>query len=116
MKWVEVDTKVKGYGRDIIYANEMFWLAHYNPNGIAYSNDLKKWIDIKLDDSKFELSNLAYGNGIFIANGSSGTENKTYIAISEDGINWNYKQLDIQTTSKLSLNINSCKFTLCPRL
>lgn len=110
MKWVEVDTKVKGYGRDIIYAKDMFWLAHYEPSGIAYSSDLKKWIDIKLDDSKFKLTNLAYGNDLFMASGMSGSEDKTYIAMSKDGINWNYKQLDIQTTSKLSLNINSCKF------
>lgn len=110
MEWKSVDTKIVGYGRDIIYANEKFWLAHYLPSGIASSSDLITWNDVKLDDSKFKAYHLAYGNGKFLVTGASGTENKTYIAISNDGIAWTYKQLDIKTSSNLSLNINTCKF------
>ena len=95
MEWKSVDTKIVGWGRDIIYANEKFWLAHYLPSGIASSSDLENWRDVQLDESKFECWNLAYGNGKFIAKGGSGKENKTYIAISNDGIDWNYKIVDL---------------------
>lgn len=108
MEWKSVDTKVLGYGRDIIFANEKFWLAHYLPSGIANSSDLENWSDVKLDDSKFEVRNLAYGNGKFVATGNSGKEGKTYIAISTDGVNWNYKIVD--TGKDFSITSNSCRF------
>ena len=108
MEWKSVDTKIVGWGRDIIYANEKFWLAHYLPSGIASSSDLENWRDVQLDESKFECWNLAYGNGKFIATGGSGKENKTYIAISNDGIDWNYKIVD--TGKDFSITSNSCRF------
>lgn len=108
MEWKSVDTKIVGWGRDIIYANEKFWLAHYLPSGIASSSDLENWRDVQLDESKFECWNLAYGNGKFIATGGSGKEDKTYIAISNDGIDWNYKIVD--TGKDFSITSNSCRF------
>lgn len=109
MKWVDVDTKVKGYGQDIIYANEMFWLAHYDPCGIAYSNDLKNWTDIKLDSTKIsQTKNLAFGNSKFMITGNANEGSNTYIAISDDGINWNYN--NINTGKDFSITSNSCRF------
>ena len=109
MKWVDVDTKVKGYGRDIIYANEMFWLTHYDPCGIAYSNDLKNWTDIKLDSTKIsQTKNLAFGNSKFMITGNANEGSNTYIAISDDGINWNYN--NINTGKDFSITSNSCRF------
>lgn len=109
MKWVDVDTNVKGYGQDIIYANEMFWLAHYDPCGIAYSNDLKNWTDIKLDSSKIsQTKSLAFGNSKFMITGNANDGSNTYIAISDDGINWNYN--NINTGKDFSMTSNSCRF------
>ena len=109
MKWVDVDTKVKGYGQDIIYANEMFWLTHYDPCGIAYSNDLKNWTDIKLDSTKIsQTKNLAFGNSKFMITGNANDSSNTYIAISDDGINWNYN--NINTGKDFSITSNSCRF------
>lgn len=109
MKWVEVDTKIKGYGQDIVYANEKYYLSHYNPNGIAVSEDLKVWKDIILDSEKLgRANNIAYGNSTFIVTGEAGNLNKTYIYISKDGINWNFKELN--TGQSFSMHNNTCKF------
>lgn len=110
MKWIEIDTNIEGYGHDIIYANEKYYIAHQNPSGVAHSTNLKEWIEVPIDQKKLNASDIAYGNGKFILVGSSGAEENTYIATSEDGINWDYKKIDIQTSSQLSLNLNTCKF------
>lgn len=109
MKWIELDTKVKGYGQDILYANGKYYLVHYNPNGIAVSEDLKVWQDIVLDSEKIEeTNNIAYGNGTFIITGVAGKTNKTYIYISKDGVNWSSKELN--TGKSFSMHNNTCKF------
>ena len=49
MKWNAIDTKVKGIGRDIVFANGKYYLCHYNPNGIAISDNLKTWTNIEIN-------------------------------------------------------------------
>ena len=108
MKWKAINTKVTGYGRDIIFANGKYYLAHKTPNGVAHSDDLKNWTDVKLDDTKFTLENLAYGNNTFIASGEFVTGNtNAYIAISTDGINWRYKAIDENYTISTTKFVNN---------
>lgn len=109
MKWVEVNTGIQGYGRDIIYAQEKYFLVHHDPNGIAYSEDLREWYDIPLENNKMGwMKHLAYGNRTFIITGDAGDLNQTYIYISKDGINWLAKALD--TGQNFSMHNNTCKF------
>lgn len=107
-KWI--DTGIPGYGRDIVYANEKYYLVHKEPAGVAISEDLKEWEDNSIDTNYFIPSHLSYGNSVFLLCGESNDKTGTYIAISSDGINWNYKKVDTGTSNDLSLNINSCKF------
>lgn len=108
MKWIEVDTKINGYGRDIIFVDGRYYLAHTDPSGIAYSDDLVNWNDILLDSDKVEISNLAYGNGIFLATGGAGKTKSTYIYLSENGTDWFEKE--ISSSVNFSMNCNTCKF------
>lgn len=107
-KWI--DTGIPGNGRDIIHANDKYYLVHKDPAGVAISEDLKEWEDISIDDNYFVPSHLTYGNSVFLLCGESNGNTGTYIAISKDGINWNYKKVNTGTSNDLSLNINSCKF------
>lgn len=109
MKWNAIDTKVKGYGREIIFAEENFFLLHYDPNGVALSKDLINWEDFQFDSNLIgRTENIAYGNGIFIITGNAGNTNNTYIIISKDGEKWEYKKLN--TGESFSMHNNTCKF------
>lgn len=109
MKWIQNDSKIVGDGRDIIYAREKYFLTHINPNGIAYSEDLKNWTEITLDNNKIgSTENLAYGNSKFIVTGNAGNTPDTYIYVSDDGFTWRLKKLD--TGESFSMHSNSCRF------
>ena len=109
MEWTTIDTKIKGYGKSIIYANEKYYLCYFDKNGVASSDDLINWETLQLDNEKIGATeDIAYGNGKFIITGNSGNNNKTYIYVSNDGTNWNLKELN--TGQNFSMNINTCKF------
>lgn len=109
MEWIWKDSKIKGNGKDIIYANEKFWFVHNSPCGIAYSNDLVNWVDVVLDSKKItSTKNLAYGNSKFIITGDHNDSGNTYIAVSSNGIDWKYKT--INTGQDFSITSNSCRF------
>lgn len=109
MEWIWKDSNIKGNGRDIIYADEKFWFVHNSPCGIAYSNDLVNWSNVELDSTKISsTNNLAYGNSKFIVTGYSNDGSNTYIAVSDDGLTWDYKL--INTGKDFSMTSNSCRF------
>lgn len=108
MKWVEVDTKVKGYGQDIIFVDGKYYLSHNSPNGIAYSEDLINWKDILLDNDKLKVTSLAYGNGTFLITGGGGNSKDTYVYVSQNGIDWNLHR--IESDVSFSMSSNTCKF------
>lgn len=110
MNWKAKDSKIKGVGRDIIYAREKFYLAHYDPNGVAYSEDLTNWQDVSIDSTKISVvAHIAYGNSRFLLTGyNSESDNNTYLAISSDGISWSYKK--VETGKSFSMPSNTCKF------
>lgn len=109
MKWIESDTKISGFGRDIIYAKEKYYIAFRQKNGIAISEDLRQWDNILLDNIKIGTTeNLAYGNNTFILTGGAGELSDTYIYVSKNGLDWSLKK--INTTQNFSMHSNSCKF------
>ena len=108
MEWKSIDTKIKGFGRDIIYVGNNYYMVHESPSGIAYSSDLKNWDNIELDSSKVKTRHIAYGNGIFLVTGVSGTTGDTFVYVSKDGKD--YKAKKIQTNVSFSMPVNSCKF------
>lgn len=96
MKWNAINTNIKGIGRDIVFANDKYYLCHCEPNGIAISDDLKNWTNVEINTKQFDCEKIAYGNATFIIGGKArvlDSERKTYIGISKDGNDWNYKQL-----------------------
>ncbi len=110
MKWNAIDTKVKGIGRDIVFANGKYYLCHYNPNGIAISDNLKTWTNIEINTKQFNSEKIAYGNGTFIVGGTARVlegEKETYIGISQDGLNYTFKKL---TNIGLNFNLQVLKF------
>lgn len=109
MEWSYRDSGIKGSGRDIIFAEDKFWFVHGEPAGISYSEDLINWEDCPLDSSKISFpKNLAYGNGKFIITGDANQLSNTYYAISDNGIDWEYKVLN--TGQNFSMTSNSCRF------
>lgn len=105
---IEKDTGVVGQGRDIIYVDGKYYLVSQTPAKIVYSEDLENWTEIELNSSYLEPVNLAYGNGIFVLTGYSGSTSNTYIYRSTDGINWTAQT--ISTGRNYSVTSNSCKF------
>ena len=108
MKTIEKDTKIIGRGRGIIYADGKYYLVSKSPAKICYSEDLKTWTEILLNDSYLKPTNLAYGNGLFLLTGDAGTTNSTYIYYSKDGLTWIPKVVD--TGESFSMHSNTCKF------
>lgn len=102
------NTNIEFDGKDIIFANGKYYIAHCNPNGVASSEDLSNWKDIPIDSTKLKCVSLAYGNNIFLMTGYAGTTNDTYICVSDDGENWELKKL--QSDVSFSMNCNTCKF------
>lgn len=108
MKVIGKDTGIYGNGKDILYANGKYYLVSSEPAKICYSEDLVEWTEIELNSNYLKPCNLAYGNGVFVLTGASGTTNDTYIYTSSDGINWTPRI--INTGKNYSINSNSCKF------
>ena len=108
MKLKEIDSGVYGEGKDIIFANDSYYMLSASPAKVCISKDLKKWTEIELNSDYLKPESLAYGNGLFVITGSRGTTTKTYIYTSTDGVNWT-PQI-INTGKNFSITSNSCKF------
>ena len=108
MKIIEKDTNIIGAGYGIIYVDGKYYLVSSSPAKVCYSEDLDTWTEINLNSDYLVPKNIAYGNGVFIITGDSGTTNSTYIYYSKDGINWTPKVVD--TGESISMHSNTCKF------
>ena len=104
----EKDTNVYGYGKDITYVNGKYYMLSYEPAKVCVSEDLEEWTEYNLNSNYIKPCNIAYGNGIFVISGDSGTTNNTYIYTSTDGINWVPRI--INTGQSFSVHSSSCKF------
>ena len=88
INWTEVGL-FSTNGRNIAYGMGLFVITTSFGRNVAYSEDGINWT--KIDDalsSNMWLSNVAYGNGTFVALASTGTSNSRGAIWSTDGINW----------------------------
>lgn len=108
IKIKEKDTNVYGYGKDIIYVDEKYYMLSSEPAKVCVSEDLQEWIEYELNTNYLKPENIAYGNGIFVISGGAGTTNNTYIYTSTDGENWTART--VNTGQNFSITSNSCKF------
>ena len=108
IKVKEKDTNVYGYGQDIIYVNGKYYMLSNEPAKVCVSEDLENWVEYNLNGNYVKPSSIAYGNGIFVISGDSGTTNNTYIYTSTDGTNWTART--INTGESFSITSNTCKF------
>lgn len=108
MKVVAKDTGVIGAGREIVYVDGKYYLVSESPAKVCVSEDLENWTEYILNDNYLSPSHIAYGNGIFIITGGSGSTSNTYYYYSNDGVNWIPKVLN--TGESFSMNSNTCKF------
>ena len=105
---IEKNTGIVGYGQDIIYAEGKYFLISETPAKVCYSEDLEEWTEVELNDYYLKPRKIAYGNGIFIISGGTGSTDDTYVYYSTDGINWNPKL--VNTGRDYAQSINTCKF------
>lgn len=108
MKIIEKNTKVIGYGKDIIFIDGKYYLVSESPAKICVSENLEVWEEYLLNESYLKPNNIAYGNGMFIVTGNAGTTNNTYLYYSKDGKTWVPKIID--TGQSFSMHSNTCKF------
>lgn len=88
MKWVEKNSNVVGYGRDIIFAENKYYMISKSPAKVCVSEDLINWTEYLLNDNYIQPEHIAYGNGKFLIVGLCGTDEKSYYYYSNDGVNW----------------------------
>lgn len=108
MKTKVIDTHITGGGKGITYVDGKYYLLSDSPAKVCVSEDLENWTEYQLNSSYLKPCNIAYGNGVFVITGSSGTSGKTYFYKSTDGINWT--PIEINTGRSYSISSNSVKF------
>lgn len=108
MKIIEKNTHITGGGKGITYVDGKYYLLSDSPAKVCVSEDLENWTEYQLNSTYLKPYNIAYGNGIFIITGGSGTSGKTYFYKSTDGVNWT--PIEINTGHSYSITSNSVKF------
>lgn len=108
MKTVARDTGIIGNGKEIAYVDGKYYLLSESPAKVCVSEDLETWTEYQLNSNYLKPKNIAYGNGIFIIVGSSGTTTDTWYYRSTDGVNWTAHKFI--TNKSYSIHSNSVKF------
>lgn len=102
MDFKTIDSNVPGNGKDIVFANDTYYMVSINPACVSYSNNLKNWTSKLLNSNDTSSDSIAYGNSIFVIASSS-----TYgIYTSSDGINWTNRDLKVYS-NYAGRNINA---------
>lgn len=108
MKVKEKDSHVLGNGKNIIYANNKYYMLSESPAKVCVSEDLETWAEYNLNSNYIKPKEIAYGNGVFVVVGDHSTSNDTYIYKSTNGTVWSAVKLN--TTVDFALNCNGLKF------
>ena len=108
MKTKVIDTHITGGGKGITYVDGKYYLLSDSPAKVCVSENLENWTEYQLNSNYLKPCNIAYGNGVFVITGSSGSSGKTYFYKSTDGINW--APIEINTGRAFSVTSNSVKF------
>lgn len=108
MKTRVIDTNITGGGKGITFVDGKYYLLSDSPAKVCVSEDLENWTEYQLNSNYLKPYNIAYGNGVFVITGGSGTSGKTYFYRSTDGINWS--PVEINTGRSYSISSNSIKF------
>lgn len=91
MDFKTIDSGVPGNGKDIVFANDTYYMVSVSPACVSYSNNLKDWTLKLLNSNDTSSDSIAYGNSIFVIASSS-----TYgIYTSPDGITWTNRDLKV---------------------
>lgn len=91
MDFKTIDSGVPGNGKDIVFANDTYYMVSVSPACVLYSNNLKDWTLKLLNSNDTSSDSIAYGNSIFVIASDS-----TYgIYTSSDGINWTNRDLKV---------------------